>query len=104
MHSVGQTSAHFSQPVQASAKTLWIMLLAPMMASVGQRLKHLQQPMHRASLMKARVGPLPSTPARSTLTPSSPASSSARARPPGGQMVGLAAPQAMASAAGVQPG
>ena len=54
----GQTSKHFAQPVQASAKTLWIMLLAPMIASVGQRLKHLEQPMQRLSWMWATIGAL----------------------------------------------
>jgi hypothetical protein len=101
MQSTGQGATHSSQPVHSDSITVCICFAAPTMASTGQAAMHSVQPMQRASSTKARCRGFsaPRDSSRGSASrPSSNASRRTPAAPPGGQRLGSAAPEAMASA------
>src|SRR5512139_3026390 len=107
MQSTGQGATHSSQPVHSAATMVCICLAAPTMASTGQACRHRVQPMQVFSSMKATdlgLGAAVSSPNGLNSTPSRSASLWMPSSPPGGQRLMSAAPLAIASAYGLQPG
>ena len=99
--STGQGAIQISQPVHSEMITVWINFAAPKMASTGQAIMHLTQPIQSCSIINATLlglcrpncglSGLGSTPNKwdNSIMPSS---------PPGGHWLISAAPEEIASA------